>query len=813
MASADWLRHVDYLSTVSGGGYTGSFLGRLFDQQRSLDDSGGEGVVQDRVRATLSDPFSSQVDWLRRHSNYLSPTGFGELMFNFAAFWRNFLSLQVVVAIFFLGVFGLGNAIAYWLLPVVDPQPPLVTPLVPVSTALLGMNNSLWFMLAELSVWTMTLPLALAYWLVSQDDHETFVLPALLGGVLVSGAMLVAFAQPIGLVVFVAAVAWVVVTWIGVQKDDGHGDPYAAYRLGLARNRLTYRLAFWTTTLVALVLIGFVDIVGRWLASTTLFSTDAFGDLKLELSVITAALLAGAPIVRGLAGLVARKDESRGVLSSLGRIPYLPTVLAFLVAAGLPILVIAWISHLSFQVGYGVKLGFATTGLAWTLSFLLGRQSALPFVNRVGPLTIYAARLARVFLGAVNPRRNKSRSGTSVTQVIEGDDVGIAQYAPEAGSGPLHLINVACNETVDVASQRGMRDRQAENMAIGPVGINLSKRWHALWRHDSQKRQSSDLIPLGNSNLPHPFRRRDGQPASVENLTLRQWMAISGAAVSPGMGRLTSPAVSLLLTLANVRLGYWWNSGIWSGDRAELPMKQGLFAWLKNWFMRTFAAQGLLLSELRGQFAGPWRRHFYLSDGGNFENTATYELLRRRVPLIVTCDAGRDVKQQLSGLAELTRIARVDFGAEVTFVKDAMNSPRPEACDCVPDEIWECIGTIDSLTTKPSEIPDRPAFSDHHFTLLRVDYPAPPPMDAHDQPSAWHQRKTSWLLYIKSTTTGDEPVDIRNYQARNPDFPNESTLDQYFDEPQFESYRRLGMHIGEKVFAKLDGQTRNGDAQ
>ncbi|MEP1648335.1 hypothetical protein, partial [Rhodopirellula bahusiensis] len=333
------------------------------------------------------------------------------------------------------------------------------------------------------------------------------------------------------------------------------------------------------------------------------------------------------------------------------------------------------------------------------------------------------------------------------------------------------------------------------------------------WRHDSQKRQSSDLIPLGNSNLPHPFRRRDGQPASVENLTLRQWMAISGAAVSPGMGRLTSPAVSLLLTLANVRLGYWWNSGIWSGDRAELPMKQGLFAWLKNWFMRTFAAQGLLLSELRGQFAGPWRRHFYLSDGGNFENTATYELLRRRVPLIVTCDAGRDVKQQLSGLAELTRIARVDFGAEVTFVKDAMNSPRPEACDCVPDEIWECIGTIDSLTTKPSEIPDRPAFSDHHFTLLRVDYPAPPPMDAHDQPSAWHQRKTSWLLYIKSTTTGDEPVDIRNYQARNPDFPNESTLDQYFDEPQFESYRRLGMHIGEKVFAKLDGQTRNGDAQ
>ncbi|MEM8913446.1 MAG: hypothetical protein AAGC97_16895 [Planctomycetota bacterium] len=807
MAKADWLRHVDFLSTVSGGGYTGSFLGRLFDQQRKQADALEQGAVQDRVRSVLTNPFSVPIDWLRRHSNYLSPTGFGELMFNFAAFWRNFLSLQVVLGIFFLALFGLANAVAYWLIPVVDPQPLLIAGLIPISSSLLGSSNSLWLIAAELVVWLAALPLALGYWLVSQDEHETFVLPALIGGLLAAIVLLLFAAEPLGLVVLISAVTWVVFIWFRVRRDDGHGDPNAPYRLGLARNRLTYRLAFWTTSLVLLLVLGVVDGIGHWFAALTLFSTNPLTDLRLEISVLATTVLAGGPIVRGLAGLVSRKDESAGVLSTLARIPYLPTVLAFLVAAGIPVVVIAWVSHLSYQVGYSMRMGIGGTGLAWVLTWLVGTQKALPFVNRVGPLTIYAARLARVFLGASNPRRSQSRAGTSVTEVIQGDDVVFSDYSPSEGSGPLHLFNVACNETVDVASQRGMRDRQAENMSVGPVGVSLSRHWHALWQLDGNQRRLSKLCPVGNTNQPHPFRRRDGSPAETEELTVRQWMGISGAAASPGMGRLTSPAVSLLLTLANVRLGYWWNSGIWSGDRAMIPMSNGIFDFVKRAFLRTFAAQGLLLSELRGQFAGPWRRHFYLSDGGNFENSATYELLRRRVPLIVTCDAGRDIHQQLYGLSELTRIARVDFGAEVSFVKQVID-PEKNRPDGVPDAIWQQMGTMESLTTKLPNDPRGSAFSRHHFALLRVDYPDPPSPDPHDRSSAWHERQMSWLLYIKSTTTGDEPTDVRSYQAQNPDFPNESTADQFFDEPQFESYRRLGEHIGDTIFQTSKGSDR-----
>ena len=51
------------------------------------------------------------------------------------------------------------------------------------------------------------------------------------------------------------------------------------------------------------------------------------------------------------------------------------------------------------------------------------------------------------------------------------------------------------------------------------------------------------------------------------------------------------------------------------------------------------------------------------------------------------------------------------------------------------------------------------------------------------------------LLYIKSTLTGDEPAEILNYHRIHKAFPFDSTMNQFFTESQFESYRRLGQHI------------------
>jgi hypothetical protein len=51
------------------------------------------------------------------------------------------------------------------------------------------------------------------------------------------------------------------------------------------------------------------------------------------------------------------------------------------------------------------------------------------------------------------------------------------------------------------------------------------------------------------------------------------------------------------------------------------------------------------------------------------------------------------------------------------------------------------------------------------------------------------------LLYLKASLTGDEPADVLEYQRRRSAFPHQTTGDQWFDESQFESYRMLGHHV------------------
>ena len=43
------------------------------------------------------------------------------------------------------------------------------------------------------------------------------------------------------------------------------------------------------------------------------------------------------------------------------------------------------------------------------------------------------------------------------------------------------------------------------------------------------------------------------------------------------------------------------------------------------------------------------------------------------------------------------------------------------------------------------------------------------------------------------------PADVRAYSLARSDFPHESTADQWFSESQFESYRRLGAHLTDRL--------------
>src|SRR5207248_142196 len=103
-------------------------------------------------------------------------------------------------------------------------------------------------------------------------------------------------------------------------------------------------------------------------------------------------------------------------------------------------------------------------------------------------------------------------------------------------------------------------------------------------------------------------------------------MAISGAAASPNMGYHTSPATAFLLSLLNIRLGWWLGNPASIAKWKKGTPPYGLF-WL--------------LSELFGSTTDE-SSFLYLSDGGHFENLGIYELVRRQCKLIVVSDAASD---------------------------------------------------------------------------------------------------------------------------------------------------------------------------
>jgi hypothetical protein len=303
----------------------------------------------------------------------------------------------------------------------------------------------------------------------------------------------------------------------------------------------------------------------------------------------------------------------------------------------------------------------------------------------------------------------------------------------------------------------------------------------------------------------HPLLGADDQqPAQLDVLPLRDWISISGAAIGPGMGQFTSAALSVLFLLANVRTGYWWNSGLSAGDRGTRPKVS--FVRRVLWLLpKLFETQDCFVNEALSRFRGPWDRFWYLSDGGHFENLGAYELIRRRVPLIILVDAGADPNYNLDDLANLQRKVRLDFQTELVplgereweSAVDRILEKLPKEPDTVVDtarNIWNARkAQVELATEEGGPLHQLLAKRDggrlgtvveKHAALLRVRY---------------HGSRDGLLLYVKASLSGDESTDVLNYHLGCPDFPFESTANQFFGEAQWESYRRLGEHVGDMI--------------
>jgi hypothetical protein len=61
-----------------------------------------------------------------------------------------------------------------------------------------------------------------------------------------------------------------------------------------------------------------------------------------------------------------------------------------------------------------------------------------------------------------------------------------------------------------------------------------------------------------------------------------------------------------------------------------------------------------------------------------------------------------------------------------------------------------------------------------------------------------------YLIYMKSSLAADAETAVLEYKASHPDFPHETTADQFFSDDQFESYRRLGRSVAARTFRDIN---------
>jgi hypothetical protein len=229
-------------------------------------------------------------------------------------------------------------------------------------------------------------------------------------------------------------------------------------------------------------------------------------------------------------------------------------------------------------------------------------------------------------------------------------------------------------------------------------------------------------------------------------------MATSGAAVNPNQGYHSSAATAFFLTVFNVQMGRWIGN----------PRKKD---WRKS---DPTTGLGYLINNLIGK-ASTRDLYIALSDGGHFDNMGLYEMVRRKCHYIVLCDAEQDDSFTCEGFANAIRRCRIDFGAEIDI-------------DITP-----------IVERKENR------FSAEHYAVGTIRY-------------AGDKGKDPWgrILYIKSSITDNMPVDVREYAVKNETFPHQTTADQFFDEEQFESYRKLGLHIANIAFGKFDAEMKSG---
>ena len=376
-------------------------------------------------------------------------------------------------------------------------------------------------------------------------------------------------------------------------------------------------------------------------------------------------------------------------------------------------------------------------------------------LNYISIHRYYRDRLMETFMPNVCEVIENGCSGAEGATAADAARLSSMCRPDEGASGPYHIINT--NIVLVESRIKKFRGRGGDNFILSPqfCGSNATG-WRAT------------------------------QSFMNDRMTLATAMAISGAAANPdtgvgGEGPTRNPVLSLLMSLLNIRLGYWapnphpkinqWQNVKQTGERLN-PFK----GFRPNFIVPTLTSTALakavsklfallnLPINIENNFGKNEQNRFIeLTDGGHFENLGLYELIRRKLPTIILCDGAADPNYKFEDLANAIEKVRVDFG---TIIKVDVNP-------LVPSE------TINPTCRIPC--------TEQGFVIGEIIYP---------------DNTKGTLIYMKTTLTGALPPDLISYKKQHASFPDQTTADQFFDEKQFEAYRELGFVIAREMTTK-----------
>jgi hypothetical protein len=833
------IHSLDYLSTVSGGGYAGAILCSLFvpnDLRGPAPLPAKETEIFDEVALDVANDEPSDVEdgskcdvfalesgrttlaRLRQGGHYLAPNGTSDALFAAVIVLRNWFALAITAGISLLAFFYIVNSLALLTELLLEKAPDFMLhlqipkgPNGPWQLALIGM--ALWPVSCAWAYWftrSGIVPLSRVVRLVSMQTIAaififtiTFFWPNREG-------LSETLRDIIQAIALMSLTVYALAEFVSFWRDWRAGAKRAAKNFAEAlaqEDRVRDRLSRWL--LRGVIYFCGTATVGAlfWISREPVWAKALFRDVGIDGRTLGLAALATGVLVisarlvlSGSAGAAinsgrrsAAVPRVRQVLAVICGLALLFALLSFwaTMAGGTARWIISdparawkhtadiapWLADgtsalLFWLFGTGLDSRESATLFLFMMSAMVGLAAYLignvdSLLNRSSFSAFYSSRLRSAYLGATNQRRQRlvANSTKEAEQVDEGavpldrddpnDEITLAAYYSKIVMAPIHLINVTINETTSSSSRVIQRDRKGKSMTIAPSGYLYPPRSPA---------ESLAIL-----------RRRD-----AEDLPLSSWIAISGAAFTTGAGQHTSLGTSMLATLTNMRLGYWWNSRDHS----------------RRWPFRRPGrlVQAYLLRELRGSYKGTAGTRWYLSDGGHYENTGVYELVRRRVGFIIASDNGADPLYEFGDLVNLMRKVRIDFDTEIEFLDEAeLNAAIGNGA------LRDVFGSLDDIRLSGKQETKAAADSvasqrkaGPYATLARIKYPK----------SADQAAQVGTLLLIKPRITGRELPDLIQYRDMNTAFPQQPTTNQFFDEAQWESYYRLGQLIGDTIFKK-----------